>query len=228
MTSFHDSELGEIVVKRSPRTRHVKIRIGTDNRLVVSAPTLMPLFLIKQTVHTSRAELQKMRAQAPPRVYRHGEQIGQSHSLLFTSGATLDTRVIGRTLRVELPEIASPDDREVQAIIRQAVIKLLRKEAKIYLGERLRVLAERHHFRYERVRYTHAATRWGSCSSSGTISLNIALMSLPLELIDYVIIHELCHTRQMNHSNAFWREVAALDPHYKLHRRLLKTKTPNV
>ena len=228
MTSFHDSELGEIVIRRSASARSIRLRIGTDGRLIASAPRLMPLFIIKQTVRASRADLRKLVEASPVRIYRDGDQIGQSHTLHLTSGATLGSRIVDRTLLITVPPHTQPDDDQVQACIRQAVIKLLRKESKVYLEVRLATLAKRHGFHYQRIRYTHAATRWGSCSSHGTISLNIALMSLPLELIDYVLVHELCHTRQMNHSDKFWQEVAAIDPRYKLHRRLLKTKTPNV
>lgn len=228
MTTFHDSELGDIVVRRSARAGGIRIRMGTDGRFVVSTGQLTPLFVIKQTVRSARAKLAKLRDANPVRSYRDGDQIGQSHHLVVSPGTQLTTRILDRTLQLRLPPAMSIDDREVQSEVRQAVIKLLRKEAKIYLTARLRILATRHEFHYTNIRFAHAATRWGSCSSRGTISLNIALMSLTLEQIDYVLIHELCHTRHMDHSSRFWDEVAAIDPRYKLHRRQLKTKSPHI
>ena len=75
---------------------------------------------------------------------------------------------------------------------------------------------------------SHANTRWGSRSSSGTISLNIGLMNLPQELSDYVILHELAHINHMDHSEKFWAEVAEHDPKYKQHRKALKGYSPGV
>lgn len=111
---------------------------------------------------------------------------------------------------------------------RDAKKKILMKKAKDYLPYRLDFYAKKHNYKYINLRFSHANTRWGSCSSSGTISLNIGLMNLPETLRDYVILHELAHINHMNHSTAFWAEVARHDPHYKRHRKALKMFTPGV
>lgn len=105
---------------------------------------------------------------------------------------------------------------------RDAKKKLLMKKAKEYLPYRLEYYAKLYNYHYDRCRLSHAATRWGSCSSSGTISLNIGLMQVPEILRDYVILHELAHLNHMDHSAAFWAEVASHDPRYKEHRAKLK------
>jgi predicted metal-dependent hydrolase len=75
------------------------------------------------------------------------------------------------------------------------------------LIDRLNRLAQRHGFRYNRVFVRNQKTRWGSCSALNNISLNINLVRLPQELIDYTILHELVHTRIKNHSRRFWQEL---------------------
>lgn len=75
---------------------------------------------------------------------------------------------------------------------------------------------------FERLRVSHARSRWGSCSSSGTISLNWQLIRLPQEIIDYVMIHEIAHTFHMNHSRDFWGVVADFCHDYRYRREFLK------
>lgn len=111
---------------------------------------------------------------------------------------------------------------------RDAKKKLLMKRAKEYLPYRLDYFAKLYGYSYDKLRFSHANTRWGSCSSNRTISLNIGLMQLPEQLRDYVIIHELAHLNHMNHSQAFWAEVASHDSHYKEHRKKLKMFNPGV
>ena len=79
--------------------------------------------------------------------------------------------------------------------------------AKRVLTNRLKHLAEKHEFSYNKVSIRSQRTRWGSCSNKNNISLNVKLVLLPKELIDYVMLHELVHTRIHNHSKKFWAEL---------------------
>ena len=97
-----------------------------------------------------------------------------------------------------------------------------KKDAHEKLTARLAVLAGRHGFSYERVTIRNQKSRWGSCSATNNISLNMKLMALPDELIDYVLLHELLHTIIKNHGPAFWAELEQLVTQAKGKRQRLK------
>ncbi len=75
---------------------------------------------------------------------------------------------------------------------------------------------------YNRITVRHQHTRWGSCSSQGNLNFNCLLMLVPPAVREYVIVHELCHRKELNHSARFWAEVARVMPDYKLHEQWLK------
>ena len=127
------------------------------------------------------------------------------------------------TIREKLP-LKDPTTQRARDVKK----KILMKKAKEYLPYRLEFWAKKFGYSYEKVRLCHAGTRWGSCSSRRTISLNIGLMNVPEVLRDYVILHELAHLNHMNHSEAFWAEVGEHDVYYKEHRRKLKGFSPGV
>ena len=90
--------------------------------------------------------------------------------------------------------------------------KIKREEAREKLGKRLSELAQKYNFQYNRVSIRNQRTRWGSCSSKDNISLNMKLLHLPENLIDYILLHELVHTRVKNHSKDFWNELETVVP----------------
>lgn len=231
MPIIQDKEFGKITIRRSPKSTQVRIRVAPDGTLRASLPMYTPVFLVKRLIKTSRDELQKMLAQSKPEyIYENGMQIGKSHTLVVqnTDTQTFSVARHGQQILVKLPIEIQLNNPDISREIRDVIIAALRIEAKSYLPKRLSFLAEKHNHTYTRVRFSHASGRWGSCSSNGTISLNIALMKLPFELIDYVILHELSHTKQMNHGPIFWALVGQADPNYKSHRHALKSQNPSI
>ncbi len=98
----------------------------------------------------------------------------------------------------------------------------LRRQAKAYLPGRLAELAAQHGFSYNQVRIKHNVSNWGSCSVKKNINLNLNLMRLPAELRDYVMLHELCHLKYMNHGKEFHALLESICPNHKALRRQLR------
>ena len=98
----------------------------------------------------------------------------------------------------------------------------LRRQAKAYLPGRLAELAALHGFSYNQVRIKHNVSNWGSCSVKKNINLNLNLMRLPSELQDYVMLHELCHLRHLNHGPEFHALLESVCPEHRELRKKLK------
>jgi len=122
----------------------------------------------------------------------------------------------GDALHLPLPLDAEP------ARVRDAAHGWLQHQAKTWFDARLRFFLSQAGQTIQRWRLSGAATRWGSCSSAGTIMLNWRLIHFAPAIIDYVIAHEVAHLREMNHSQAFWHEVERLLPGFETHRAALK------
>ena len=229
--SIVDKEFGEIKIRKNKLARSVKLSVGVDGSLRASIPYYSPEFAVRRLVNGNRDEIRKMLATHNAKnSYQDGDLIGKTHTLFLRkfSGEEIKISNEGNQILVQIPQELAFENPLVQSEIRKTVSKILRKQAKAYLPRRIDFLAEKYGFSFEKLRFSHTGTRWGSCSSSGTISLNIALMNLPHHLIDYVIIHELCHTRQMNHSSKFWQEVEKYCPNYKKYVQEIKQFSPTI
>jgi len=98
----------------------------------------------------------------------------------------------------------------------------LRRRAKEVIPERVRFYAPLVGVDYQRITIKSQRTRWGSCSAKGNLNFNLALLLVPPEVLDYVVVHELCHRLEMNHSARFWKQVERVYPAYKTCRKWLK------
>lgn len=103
-----------------------------------------------------------------------------------------------------------------------------RRQARQIITERVQLYANQFHFQYKQVRITGARTRWGSCSATGSLNFSWRLIMAPLEVVDYVVVHELAHTVVHNHSKRFWHRVGEIMPEYNAHRKWLREHGPKL
>lgn len=101
-------------------------------------------------------------------------------------------------------------------------IKKLADEARLIIPERVEYYAKIMGVTYGKITIRNQKTRWGSCSESGNLNFNCLLMKTPPEVLDYVVVHELCHRKEMNHSKKFWSEVEKILPDYREAKQWLK------
>lgn len=229
MPVINDPEFGRIILRRSRLARQVRLKLDARGIISISLPMRTPQYIAKQLLNESRIKLRQLldKLESKRHTYEEGDLIGKSHTLRFelNQDGTYNHRIEQNNLVISRP--TTVEATALQEVIHKGVSKALRTQAKAYLPRRLKQLADQHGFTYGKTRFSSAGTRWGSCSSEGTISMNIWLMQLPFEVIDYVLIHELCHTRQLNHSPDFWDLVEQCCPNYKTLRSQLRAHQPS-
>lgn len=114
------------------------------------------------------------------------------------------------------------EDMSKQALIFLALKKWLKQQAQLHLTARLDELCKTTGLSYTALHIGNASTRWGSCSLKKKISLSLKLLFLPIELVDYVLLHELCHTVHLNHSKSFWALLNCFSPNHEALRKRLR------
>jgi predicted metal-dependent hydrolase len=122
----------------------------------------------------------------------------------------LQAALKGNQVVLTVPSEFETESDQVQYFIKKVVTEVCRKEAKEYLPVRVQELAIQFGFSYQKIFIKNLKSKWGSCSSNGNINLNLSLMLLPDILIDYIILHELAHTREHNHGESFWKLLNTL------------------
>ena len=211
---------------RSLKAKRYILRLRQDGTARVTVPrggsfSEARRFAQRQTAWLGR---QVVRLAARP-VHPTDWRVGSS---IFFRGVEvlLEADASGRAVRFAGEAVRVTD---TTGDLRPAIEKHLRKLAARELPSRVIELAALHTVAVRRVSVRNQRSRWGSCSRTGTISLNWRLIQTPNSVRDYIILHELMHVRQMNHSARFWREVAAVCPGYeeaerwiKLHSALLR------
>ena len=212
MYQCEDSVLGEINVKRHSRAKRVIARYKSG-ALHITIPKWLSLKQVPVIIEEMRPGLLKL---LPDKSLIITEET-QLKTLTFNTRVqrTTITKVAKMQLNdgwlnILLPVNWNIESVKAQESIKKLTIEAMRHEAKRVLVPRTVSLAEKHNLQFNNIRISRSVTRWGSCSSKKNINLSLFLMLLPQRYIDYVILHELAHTVEMNHSVNFWNLLTKL------------------
>lgn len=211
----------EYTVHRSTRRRSLCIQVHANGAVSVRAPVGVSVKDIRGFIWERWEWIKEKRrhflALVPPRrVLQDGAELPFLDDVLVLRTAHARHRPVEREGR-EL-YVCAHAPREVSRLLEQ----WYRRQAHGYVSERVVHFTPAVGRAARRVSIRDQKTRWGSCSARGTISINWRLMLAPAAILDYVIVHELCHLLQPNHSARFWEEVARVLPDYRLHRDALR------
>ena len=218
------------VFKRVPRRRHVHILVNDEGTLEVRAPWRFSLRKARELLRENAEWVLNSLDAARERRARRPRLVTGARLPLLDGSLRLDVR---RRPQMDMFECARPSRGRVErrgTVLRVSTASLgddelralierwYRREAAVWLGGRIEHYAPRLGVRPSRLTIRGQRSRWGSCSGKGTVSLNWRLMMVPGALADYVVVHELCHLRHMNHSPQFWAMVGDVVPDYRERR----------
>lgn len=150
---------------------------------------------------------------------------------LYVSDNEIERMVISKSKWIDehmLKVQSTVDERSKLEKITFEQIKELADQAVEYIPKRVKYYAEKENFVYNKITIKNLVSRWGSCSTKGNLNFNCLLMLTPDYVIDYIVVHELCHLREMNHSEKFWAEVEKIMPDYQRAELWLKQNGGNL
>ena len=201
-----DSDFGKIIIRTHRSARNVTMRVKEDG-LYLTVPPYSKTDSILEAILPFRERLLESFRKIAVRPFSYEYAIEASCFRLYIKPGQLKhftVREESEEMFIYCPPNTDFSSVTIQKLIRAAVLRAMKRRAAVCLPPLLAMWAERYGLTYKKIRITGAQSRWGSCSSRGTISLSCYLMLLPSHLMDYVLLHELAHTQEMNHGPAFW------------------------
>lgn len=196
--------IGLVTFSRNRRSKNIKISVKPDKSVLVSFPFFCSTKEIVTFVQNNEAWIlrqQKKTDQRRNRIDFGDKLVTKLHIIEFELGSKYSFTVDNEDIKITVENFDSDKTFE---FIENILTQVYRFEAKILLPPKLATLAKKYNFKYEKVSIRNNKRNWGSCSGKNNISLNLQMMKLPDELIDYILLHELVHTEIKNHSIKFW------------------------
>jgi predicted metal-dependent hydrolase len=205
---FEDPDLGKIILQVNVRAKRIIAR-KKGEQVYLTIPAHCTEFQVREAFDRLKPRIAKLKNYVR-------KPIDENFALKFFSFEVeisrnrltqIYTNFRNGKLQISIPEQSDIYEEIIQDQIRRLIGIACRHEAKRLLPSMVEELAKRHNFRFAEVKINQSKSRWGSCSSRGSINLSYHCMLLPPHLLEFVILHELCHTREMNHSERFWAHL---------------------
>lgn len=223
--SVADAELGTVAVRVNPRARRLIFR-AVEGGFVATVPLGATWGDVAKGLETLRPRLREAQARRSEKLIDLNYRIEAEHfklTLVERDTQRFQARSELGAMQILCPRGTDFSNPQLQVWLKKVIGEALRKNAKLVLPPRLYALSKRYGLPFHEVKINSSSGRWGSCSTRKDINLSYYLLLLPQHLIDYVLLHELTHTRVMNHSAEFWEMLDRLtDGRCEVLRRELK------
>lgn len=211
----------DVVFSRRKGTRNLRISIKSDNTILLTAPHIISEKRAVDFLHSKKEWLEEH--VKPVDTFEHNSLLGKGGrvQVSYTEGDS-SVRLNKFDVVVKVPTQEHLTSKFIQNKISLSADKSIKKQAENLLPQRLEQLSKKYDIPYRSVTVRKLKSRWGSCDSNNDITLNMYLVQLDWALIDYVIIHELVHTKHKHHQPEFWHDVEKILPDHKNLRKKLK------
>lgn len=203
---IEDPDFGRVIIRS--RRNATKISLGIrNNQLVITVPPYAKMSTVIDAINKFRRPLLENFSKQEKKEFDENYSIDTPFFHLkidFWDGAHFRLNYRGNPIILECPKSTDFSSENVKELISSGIVRALKRQASVILPPIVKEYALRYDMNFKKIKITGARSRWGSCSTAGTICLSCYLMLLPPHLVDYVILHELAHTVEMNHSDKFW------------------------
>lgn len=226
---FALDEQTPVKIYKRKASRSLRLTIAPGGEVRVSIPAWTPYRVGLEFAKSRQGWINDQRRHSHDTQLKNGQAIGKAHRLRFVPAA--DThKVTSRLHQSEVfvyhPPALAAESPGVQSAAHKAGIRALRRQAETLLPQRLEQLACQHGFSYRSITIKQLKGRWGSCDHQTNIVLNLFLMQLPWEHIDYVLLHELTHTQVLRHGPDFWQAMERILPEVRQLRKTIRKHQP--
>lgn len=227
--NIEDDQLGIIKLQANARARRIVVRYR-DGAFLLTHPSFVSEKEIRKTIEMMKPNLLKLKSKSAPKFIFNEDTLFKTLSfevvIRQNTQNNIYTNLKDGVLSITYPQHTLVNGEEFQTYIKNTIEKACRLEANRILPSRVMELAKLHGFIVNDIKINKSRSRWGSCSTKQNINLSYFCMMLPQHLVDFIILHELCHTKEMNHGIHFWALLDSVSNNQskKLTNELKQTK----